>query len=570
MDLYRRVNALIEGRKDFSTCLILVLLAFATFWGMFNHEFVHYDDYRIIVNRAGGLDGFSWDNISAILWENYPREEPLIVRDFSYLLNANFFGVLQPLGYLLGNFLLHILCSFLLYKFCLQIFPQQWYIGFLAAVIFVVHPIHVESVAWISARKDTLYSGLFLLAVISYGKYWNSLRYRYLSYSFLLFILSLFSKAGAIAFLPFLMLLRLTIFREKGITWRECCFYLLVALATLFFVKWYGSILTEFGIIRMPDFGERDWARWFIINLEALRFYLEKLICPSGLAIVYDFPKFGTGLFNVPVSIVVATATFCTALSIWILKKRGNWRLLFLLGWFPCVLLPYMNPAEVGIYVADRYTYLASGSFVILAAWLFVFLYQTAGAKKYGIRWLIAFVLILYVSLLVRQSVSAVHVWKNTETLWGNVLHVSPDNVSSYAALMGYYIGEYQSKRRVGDADVYLLRAKRIGDKALRKFSLGEGKYPTSMSLIMSQLGTIAWYEGLTEEVDRYFNAGFQLKPNYLESRYFYALILFNQKRLIETARQIKIIEKLANPSKDKAMLVDLNTNIKPFIPLSK
>ena len=98
-------------------CFLLIITAYVIYGNMFSHSFIDYDDYSMIVERKGSYDGLTLENMKGIIIDEYPREEPLIVRDLSYLVNAQIFGVLNPKGYLLGNFLLHILEGAFLVKY---------------------------------------------------------------------------------------------------------------------------------------------------------------------------------------------------------------------------------------------------------------------------------------------------------------------------------------------------------------------------------------------------------------------------------------------------------------------
>ncbi len=170
--------------------LTTMLLGLAAYSGIFSHEFVAYDDIRIIINNSDRYDGLNVSNFKHIFVDDFPREEPLLIRDLTYLINAQFFGVANPGGYLIGNYLLHVTCAIFVYLVGTILFPQKPILSFIAAILFVVHPLHTEAVSWISARKEPLYTCFYLASFYFYAKFHLKRDHLYLPLSLILFLLS--------------------------------------------------------------------------------------------------------------------------------------------------------------------------------------------------------------------------------------------------------------------------------------------------------------------------------------------------------------------------------------------
>ena len=167
---------------------------------MLQNEFTNWDDqYYVVNNRL--LKGPDWNGIfTEPVVSNY---HPLTI--LSLTLNYHISG-LEPFSYLLFNYLLHLLNTVLVFYFILRITERKIEVAFLTALIFGIHPLHVESVAWIAERKDVLYTTFFLLSLLQYWRFLTTEKKSHFWFSLLFFILSLLSKPAATV-LPLLLIL---------------------------------------------------------------------------------------------------------------------------------------------------------------------------------------------------------------------------------------------------------------------------------------------------------------------------------------------------------------------------
>ena len=167
---------------------------------MLQNEFTNWDDqYYVLNNRL--LKGPDWQGIFT---------EPVVsnyhpVTMLSLALNYSI-SQLDPFSYLLFNYLLHLLNTALVFYFIYKISGAKIEVAFLTALIFGIHPLHVESVAWIAERKDVLYTVFFLLSLLQYWRFLETEKRRALWISLVFFILSLLSKPAA-TILPLVLIL---------------------------------------------------------------------------------------------------------------------------------------------------------------------------------------------------------------------------------------------------------------------------------------------------------------------------------------------------------------------------
>ncbi len=568
--------SLFHGSSSVSPDLLAFFLVFlvtvVTYLGLASHSFVDYDDLRIIVNRIDTYDGLNLDNLLAIIVRDHPREEPLIVRDISYLINAELFGPLNPLGYLAGNLLLHILASFLTYRLFLSLFPARYWTAMFTAILFALHPIHVESVAWISSRKDTLYACFFLAAFLSYQRFLCTSKRMPLLCSYLLFVFSLFSKSAAIAFFPLVVSYRLLLgsSTQQGKS-AELLYLAATALSTLLFVIWYHWELATFGVFvnHGAPLLKHAPGQWLLLNAEVITFYLIKLCFPVNLAIIYNEPTL-LKLFQNPTllgaSMAVATAMAFMAMALW---RRPDKRPLFLLGWFIITLAPYLNLAGVNIYVADRYCYLSSLALLAAAAIALSALHKRCLAIRSPLGLSLSYSLIAIAIMLCAAmstvSIDTIKVWESTETLWTNALRVAPLRLTPHAALAKTLLATFEANPNSHEARSSLQGAKRVASAAYTRYCKN-GTCPPAMTSVLTVLGKINYYEGNLTEAERYIKNILDFDAKNLSALHVYSYILAGQGHYDDAEHLARDIEHAADPKKNKKMLADIHDQLRPLL----
>ena len=547
--------------------LVLVVTTVATYNGVFEHSFIDYDDKRIIVDRIDTYDGFTLNNLKRIIIADYPREEPLILRDLTYLVNASIFGPLNPQGYLLGNLFLHIVVCYLIYLVSLQLYPARYYVAGFTALLFCVHPVHVESIAWISSRKDPLYAAFFLWALLEYIKYQalEAKRSRYLMFSFLLFCCALLSKASAVSFLPVILCYRFCFYRFRPIPFREIAYLLALLLATVGFIVWYTGVLQDYGIVSKGFSLERDWFVWFCTTIACLAFYIGKFLNPVNLSIVYEYP--GPEIIFSRIDYLLYSFLVCSgivaALIVTWWKKRNV--PLFALLFFLCALLPYSDLVQVNIYVADRYLYLASFALCFLVSTLFGTAFSYFRKSVYLKNTVVVAGSVLLI-LYGMQAKTATCNWENTFTFWNNAYNVAPGRVESYSGLMGTYIQVYIKNYGNEYGSLALEEARRTGDSALERFCTSYQECPPQLAKVLTYMAEVSWQQSKTEMARGYFKAAIKADPGDHDGRFMYGSFLIEQKEYSEALYQLETVEKNADYYKDRDKLDDINRRLKPII----
>jgi tetratricopeptide (TPR) repeat protein len=392
--------------------LIAVSLAAATFgvyWRALSNGFVWDDIPYVLQNRhvQGGLtlSSTKWAFTSMLCANWHP------LTWISAMLDYRLFGH-SPSGYHLVNVLFHIANSILLMTLLIRMTGGVWRSGFVAA-LFALHPLHVESVAWVAERKDVLSTFLMFLTMLAYLRYakrpnWSS----YLLVA-LLFAMGLMSKPMLVT-LPIVLLLLdywpLARFTKKRpvakLVWEKVPLLMLsvAASAVTYIAQQRGHALAPYSLgLRIEN------------ALVSYTIYIIKMVWPSGLAVHYPFPEHG-----IPAGEVIGSCAILAAISLTAIKARNRHPyLLWGWLWFLITLVPVIGFVQVGGQsMADRYTYVPLIGLFVAVAWV----------APRSIRVLAPAVIVALMVCTVLQ----VRYWKNEETLFRRVVSVTDRDALAY------------------------------------------------------------------------------------------------------------------------------------------
>lgn len=432
-------------RKHYKIILILALTVIA-YWPVFSADFM-YDD-RFFVQENGNIR--EWRSIpdyfihpvqkmASIKWEGIWR--PL--RTVSYLTDYKIWG-LNPLGFHLTSLLWHLLNTLLLYRLLGRLFKNEELSSF-ACLIFALHPVQTEAVAWISSRGDLMFLSFGLMSFIFYSAYQESCKYRDIGLSFLFLALALLSKETAII-LPALFFLYQFIFVGKR-DFKEllsgCKHYAGYFMIT---VLYFVLRRLALGMVsQCPYWGDSFWTNLFTMIRVALD-YVRLLFLPLWLRVDYVY-ELSANFFNWKVLGSLALLIVLTVAAIRDLKYKGF--LAFGWFWFVIGLLPVANIFPITALQAERFLYLPLIGFAIWAGYLW---------SRLESRKLAAAILFLAIPAMMILSVKRNLEWQAPFRFWTTEVSRSPNSYMAHD-----YLGNlYYQKGDLNSAERHLLRAEEL------------------------------------------------------------------------------------------------------------
>jgi tetratricopeptide (TPR) repeat protein len=406
--------------------LLLVALVWAVYWSVGSNGFVAYDDPGYIqenpvVKLGLTADGVRWAFTTWTIANWHP------LTWLSHMLDVQLFGV-EPAWHHRENVLWHCANTLLLLAF-LGRTTGGWWRSALVAALFSVHPLRVESVAWISERKDVLSTFFFLLALLAYAAYarrQGALRYLAVA---LAFALGLLAKPMVVTLPALLLLLDVWPLRRlpAGRLSATALWPLLREKLPLFALSAVSSAVTFLAqarggavrsVVGLP-FSAR--AANAVVSAAS---YLGKTLWPTDLAVLYPHPGYRPG--GIPAwKVAFATALLLGITAIALREVRRRPYLLAGWGWYLVTVLPVIGLVQVGQQgMADRYTYLPLIGPVFAAVWA-----AAEGAEKLRMpRAALAvagLVLVLGAAWIARVQVGY---WRDTLTLFDHATRVTEDN----------------------------------------------------------------------------------------------------------------------------------------------
>ncbi|MDQ6655068.1 MAG: tetratricopeptide repeat protein [Verrucomicrobiota bacterium] len=477
-------------------CLALAGAVWFVFGQTLQHPFINYDDPEYVLKNppvARGLTmaGIAWafTHVHASNWH------PLTW--ISHMIDCQFFG-LQPWGHHLSSVLLHMATSVALFLTLRQITGALWRSAFVAA-LFAIHPLRVESVAWVSERKDVLSGLFFVLTIWAYGRYVRRLSLGRYAPVLVLFACGLMSKPMLVT-LPLILLLldywplgRFSGFSgahalliPRRLLWEKLPLVVLAlasSAATLFAQRMAiqpTSYVTP--AVRVEN------------AILSYTNYLRQMFLPTDLAVLYPLDAAAIPLASVASAFVVLVAI---TVAVWLWREQHRHLLTGWL-WYLVMLLPVIGLIQVGAQArADRYTYLPQIGLYMMISW--------TAADAAG-RWRvfrIALAPIAGVSLMILAITARTQaaLWHDSETLWRAAIARTRDNPTALTNL--------------GDA----LYEKGKLNEAIATYSSVLRAHPRE-PITRSALGVALLEQGETAASAASLEAAVEMAPSYAEAHY--------------------------------------------------
>jgi len=476
-------------------CAGLLVAVVAVFYPVVGFDFVSFDDDNYVYENPFVPDGLTLDSIKGSFTEIYNSMwHPLTM--LSFALDSEVFDM-HPGGFHFTNLVLHLANTILLFL-VLRAMTGAFWPSAAVALLFGVHPLHVESVAWVSARKDVLSTFFWFATMGAYMWYTRTLRAERLALVLVLFVLGLMAKSMLIT-LPFLLLVldfwplerfRLNDLRSEDgrcrvgrLVLEKCAFLPIVAafLAVSFFTQSEGGAIS--GV------GERGLFARLSNAIIGYAAYIVDTVWPAGLAFMYPLPK--GGLHPAwQVGAATLLLVIITVLAIRSIRTRPY----LLTGWLWYIgtLVPVIGLVQLGAQArADRYTYVPLIGLFIIVVWAGAEWVAKRPRAKPAISLASAVAFVLLIIIAGKQ----VQYWKNSEALYRRALAVTENNYTAHYNLA--------------------LQMQREGrtDDVVEQFEAVLVLVPNHV-VAHSNLGTIYYERGDPDRARTHFRAAFEAEPD--------------------------------------------------------
>ena len=446
--------------KSFS----LLLLGVLVFTGlclipMLNNGFTNWDDDVYVTNNLI-IKTPDWQAIftKPSAFNYHPLT--MLTLAFNYAISG-----MDPFSYHLVNWLLHILNTALVFLFIYKISGNKIIVAAFTSLIFGIHPMHIESVAWVSERKDVLYTCFFLLALMQYWNFLETGKRSRFFYCILFFILSLLSKPAAII-LPFVLLL-LDYWHGRPLTWKVLAEKIPFLLFSLLFGFITIKVQSAEAIVGLDTYPL--WARFFFACY-TIMIYAARFFVPYPLSAFHPYPSVNS--LGLP---VLLSPIFIIALLILLWLKRKDKLVVFSLMFFIVNLLLVMQFISIGLtIISERYTYVPYiGLSFLVGMWLNKYLNSISGTFIKAIPFAIAFVFGFI-------SFQRTKVWKDGDTLWADVVKHYPNEATPRSNHADYL-------RKMAALPEYKSQSEELMRKALDESSMAIKLKPTHIKAYVNR-----------------------------------------------------------------------------------
>jgi hypothetical protein len=446
---FESVESLKENRKFhfFLAVFLIAFLVILTYRSALKNGFVDWDDTDYVINNSLVRNPGSTklkDIFSTAVSLNYHPVTILSLRVNNNICNTCPDGI-SPKPFIRGNIIIHILNSILVFYLVFILFKKNITLSFLVAAVFAVHPMHVESVAWVSGRKDILYSFFFLSGLISFIKFKDkgNGKYLWLIFSFILFILSCLSKATAVVFPVVLLLINFWLSENergkpffgdllKAVSLKNLLilipFFVVSVCVGLIAIRLQSgeNVFGMFKFLKAPHDVVNTLAPFsllqrFQIASYGFFVYIIKFFFPVRLSILYPYPllsEFSHGRFSILLWFAFIAMILTIFLVLFSLRKAKLY--FFAFGFYFVTIALVLHFSTVGTaMLAERYTYLPYIGLSLIPACLII----SCSKNTQKILFVFAGGLIIILMVLANRQVKR---WSDSVTLWSQVIDMHP------------------------------------------------------------------------------------------------------------------------------------------------
>jgi tetratricopeptide (TPR) repeat protein len=487
-------------RRTMLVCLVLLIATLTVYWQVGRFDFINYDDTGYITGNDHVKSGLT---LKGLIWSfqttGLSNWHPLTW--LSFMLDIEIYG-LNAGGHHLTSVLFHLANTLLLFILLRRMTTALWPSAFVAA-LFALHPLHVESVAWISERKDVLSTFFGLLALISYVRYTERLGRLWYLLALLFFIFGLMAKPMLVT-LPFVLLLldywplgRIEFdntFRLQSSDQTSSVFSLLFEKIPFFILTAASCVVTYYA---QQSGGAVVPFELYPLSIRvanavvAYMAYIGKMFWPAQLAVFYPYPD-SFALWQVAAAAAVLVAVF-----IWVtvqIRKRPYLAVGWL--WYFGTLVPVIGLVQVGSQaMADRYTYVPLIGLFIMIAWGGAELIVRRRLKRIRVAIVLGAVLM---ALMIVARVQTGH-WANSITVFEHAIKTTG--------------GSWVAHNNLGKA----LTDLGSGTEAFQHYSAALRYNPNSAHIHVN-FGSALLAQGKIDEAVDHFDHALKLDPDFAEA----------------------------------------------------
>jgi len=503
--------------RNIITCLFLIVIILTVYIQVKDFEFINLDDNLYVFENPYVQQGLSKKSIitaftttTGSFW--IPVTVVSLMADYEmYGLNAG--------GYHLTNIFFHILNT-ILFFFALKQLTGSFFRSGFAASFFAVHPMFVESVVWISERKDVLSMFFFLLTIISYNRYTRQKSRTNYVIIFLLFALGLMTKPMLVT-LPFALLL-LDYWPLNRLSLNKKNFFktlnpLVIEKVPLFFLSISFSIITFTTQNRGEAvIGLEDYSIIVRINNAVISYilYLKKFFIPNDLAVFYPHPLNTIPLWQTSISAFLLILISYAAIR---LSRKHPF---FLMGWlwFAGILFPVIGISQSGLQaMADRFIYIPSIGLIIIMTWGMTTVIKSLKIKRKIVVSTAFLILFIFSATAWMQT----GYWQNSIILFKHTIKITKNNYAAHTCLANAYFDKGINNL----AKEHYVKALQINPNHAKTYY---------------NLGLLLLKEGQTDAAIKHFELSLKIRPETAKTHSALATGLIKKKLLDDAISHYK------------------------------
>jgi len=522
------------NKQTLLICVILAASIIAVYWPVYKYEFIKYDDDTYVTENKNIQSGFTLNSLKWMFTADYASNwHPLTW--ISHTLDCMIYKG-KAGGHHITSVLFHIANTILLFYFFKRTTSLVWPSFFIAAA-FALHPLRVESVAWVAERKDVLSTFFWLLTMLAYVKYAGGGKLKWYFITLILFVLGLMSKPMLVT-VPFVLLLC-----DYWPLERKLNKFLLIEKIPFFIFAFASCVITYIcqqkggAVTDIATYGLKNRVAGIVIYYGQ---YLWKTVWPTKLAVLY--PYFASDLTTAK---LITSGTILAAICAVVFRfGRKHKFLTFGWLWYLGTLVPVIGIVQIGAHtIADRYTYVPLTG---------IFLAVVLGARQLFHRH-IKILAALGVAVLIAWGIASAQqlkYWKDSLTLFRRTIDVTKKNyiiMTNYAAALndaGRHEEAAKFSRKLiemrpqtaenhNSLGCSLLNLGR-NDEAIEEFRLALHYKPAFPQAYYNMGIAVSDYNNFEKAV-LFFRKAVEYKPDYIDAYIRLAITLNELQRFGET-----------------------------------